>query len=520
MSTGPGRELLDYIVAHVDEDTPRLAYADWLEESGQDERAEFVRVQVERARLPAWNPAQVRLRLREQQLLARHGENWLAELPAVEGARWEGFRRGVVAEVSFASFEAMRANAHACRAAAPVEAVTVRWPRRREGRPSDLRIAELRELSLTGVPSGLEAVRVLADTPQLGTLRTLTARGLWAEALGVLVASPHAGGLRALRLPSNNLGNPGLAALVRFANLAGLEELDLSALGRHERYHHDPVIRAGGMGLLMSWPGLARVRSLNLTGNDVSRDGLRALFRSPHAGGLKELSLRDGRLDGQAMAEFHSAVPTLQLESLDLGQNMLKEVGAEYVALSPCLKGLRALRLDRCEVSRDGAELFARKAGFLDGLRVLDVSHNHFGPFGLRALLRRNPSALHTLRMRDNDLFDKGVESLAAAPQSDSLLELDLSQNGLGPAAAQALGDSEYLRGLVELHLADNRIDEPAAAALAASPLGRRLAVLALSDTPPEPEPGPREVDEFEYEDAPPPQRTPPPVGDGDDIPF
>ncbi len=112
------KAFLDDIVANIDDDTPRLVYADWLAENGQDERAEFIRVQVERARLPAWDAAQVGLRLREQALLNRHGENWLAALPAVEGARWEGFRRGIVAEVSFASFEAMRASAHACRARA------------------------------------------------------------------------------------------------------------------------------------------------------------------------------------------------------------------------------------------------------------------------------------------------------------------------------------------------------------------------------------------------------------------
>src|SRR6266404_2871334 len=132
MSGSLAKGFLDDIVANIDDDTPRLVYADWLIENGQDERGEFIRVQVERARLPAWDPAQVRLRLREEELLKLYGEEWLAELPAIKGVRWEGFRRGIVAEVSFASFEAMRANAHACRAVAAVEAVTVHWPRWKE----------------------------------------------------------------------------------------------------------------------------------------------------------------------------------------------------------------------------------------------------------------------------------------------------------------------------------------------------------------------------------------------------
>jgi uncharacterized protein (TIGR02996 family) len=74
MSGGLDRNLLAAVVANVDDDTPRLAYADWLDEHGRFDRAEFVRVQVERARRPAWDAAQVRLRLREHELLGRHGE--------------------------------------------------------------------------------------------------------------------------------------------------------------------------------------------------------------------------------------------------------------------------------------------------------------------------------------------------------------------------------------------------------------------------------------------------------------
>ncbi len=43
---------LKAIIAKPDEDTPRLAYADWCDECGQTERAEFIRVQIELARIP------------------------------------------------------------------------------------------------------------------------------------------------------------------------------------------------------------------------------------------------------------------------------------------------------------------------------------------------------------------------------------------------------------------------------------------------------------------------------------
>lgn len=45
--------LLAGILARPDDDTPRLVYADWLDEHEQHERAEFIRVQCELARLLA-----------------------------------------------------------------------------------------------------------------------------------------------------------------------------------------------------------------------------------------------------------------------------------------------------------------------------------------------------------------------------------------------------------------------------------------------------------------------------------
>lgn len=44
--------LLAAILAQPEEDTPRLVYADWLQEQGQEERAEFIRVQIRLTRKP------------------------------------------------------------------------------------------------------------------------------------------------------------------------------------------------------------------------------------------------------------------------------------------------------------------------------------------------------------------------------------------------------------------------------------------------------------------------------------
>ena len=42
-----GDALYRAILTAPEEDTPRLVYADWLDENGQLNRAEFIRVQIE-----------------------------------------------------------------------------------------------------------------------------------------------------------------------------------------------------------------------------------------------------------------------------------------------------------------------------------------------------------------------------------------------------------------------------------------------------------------------------------------
>lgn len=52
--------LLRAILAAPHEDTPRLVYADWLQEHSHDARAEFIRVQVEMAKTPTCDRRQAR----------------------------------------------------------------------------------------------------------------------------------------------------------------------------------------------------------------------------------------------------------------------------------------------------------------------------------------------------------------------------------------------------------------------------------------------------------------------------
>src|SRR5215213_3706099 len=75
--------LLRAICEHPDDDTPRLIFADYLEENGQSDRAAFVRAQIEYAQTPEWEPFAVFCRHRRSEWFT--GEPFRDTLPPVDG---------------------------------------------------------------------------------------------------------------------------------------------------------------------------------------------------------------------------------------------------------------------------------------------------------------------------------------------------------------------------------------------------------------------------------------------------
>src|SRR5687768_17319061 len=65
------------ILAHPDEDTPRLVYADWLDEHGQPAHAEFIRAQCRLARMNEWDAGYTADRLRAERLWRENWQRWV-----------------------------------------------------------------------------------------------------------------------------------------------------------------------------------------------------------------------------------------------------------------------------------------------------------------------------------------------------------------------------------------------------------------------------------------------------------
>jgi uncharacterized protein (TIGR02996 family) len=99
--------LLRAIIENPADDTPRLVFADWLDENGEPERAEFVRLQchLTRARLPRKEREQL---LRHEEALIRgHARLWAHRVAFARGG--PVWRRGFIDEVTIAGPDLMLA---------------------------------------------------------------------------------------------------------------------------------------------------------------------------------------------------------------------------------------------------------------------------------------------------------------------------------------------------------------------------------------------------------------------------
>jgi uncharacterized protein (TIGR02996 family) len=101
---------LDAIRAEPDVDAHRLVFADWLDENGQADRAEFIRTQCELAR-SADNPRRAHLEERERRLLAAHAREWADPWPRFQNWEYAGdgpwraeFRRGFLEAVDLTGY--------------------------------------------------------------------------------------------------------------------------------------------------------------------------------------------------------------------------------------------------------------------------------------------------------------------------------------------------------------------------------------------------------------------------------
>jgi uncharacterized protein (TIGR02996 family) len=485
MTTPEADALLAAVLAAPDDDAPRLVYADWLDERGRPERAEFIRLQIERFRLAKHDPRRNILGRRADRLFDRHGADWVAELPQLDGITWGDFDRGLPRGVRARTLTDFERAASQLTAVAPIDTLELHLPdpRRRlsraEPHPS-LRTLRVRQPVLN------DRVDELFNSPLLSTLETLELHGLGMELEGdgltALVRSGRLQHLRALVLNQSAIGNDGLIALAGARNLRNLTRLSIRGDGGGSAYGPDSIIRSDGIEALTASHVFANLESLDLSGNEVNDEAVAFLVQSPHLVNLKELNLAQNNLSDRGLEILEEAGWEMRLECLDLSRNPIGDQGAHRLGESEVLNELIRLNLDRCEIGPEGAEALAR-ADWFPTLRALSLIDNEIGP-GVRAIAATGAS-LGELQLRGNEVGSAGARAIAGSAAMAGLLHLDLASNGLGAEGVRLLGTSSHMRQLAVLDVAYNGMPreaagsvEPAVASL--SVFARTLVYLRL----------------------------------------
>ncbi|MBX9623529.1 MAG: TIGR02996 domain-containing protein [Gemmataceae bacterium] len=228
------------IFAAPDDDTPRLVYADFLEEHGFPDRAELIRLGCEHRRLLALDPADPdrdRLPALRPRLVA--AQQWVATGPG-SMRHHRGFDRPpepfALSADDLADPAALRAR---------VVADTPEW------------FGAVGLKVVPGRPLGSDEVAALFDLPFTQQVTEWDLGGHVEEVLG----GP----------PTEDAGTFGLIDLI-------------------ER----PVVTLRGVEALATHRGARRIRTLTMTHNQLGNDAVRALARSPYLIRLERLDFRDG----------------------------------------------------------------------------------------------------------------------------------------------------------------------------------------------------------------------------------
>ena len=220
--------LLHAIAEHPEEDTPRLMYADWLEEYGDPDRADFARNQIALAQ-PGINAAE-RYPLVKKNVFYLNNwvPHWKAQLPRLDGIIWGDFNRGLIEEVQAESESRVVNYAAAVFAVPGIHILRLRRLRNGAALARLPEVARLRALKMVSARAGAAAVRALLVSPHLGRLRVLDLHDTGADdAVAADLAAGRFPELTELWLGSNVISDAGAFTLANALHLPTLQLLDL-----------------------------------------------------------------------------------------------------------------------------------------------------------------------------------------------------------------------------------------------------------------------------------------------------
>ncbi len=457
---------LQDIFAHPEDDTPRLIYADWLD-NHQPARAQLIRVQCRLAKLEPDDPDRELLEMQEQDLLKEHAAVWTGHLPSW-ARKTAKFQRGFVNHLSTGARDYSRVNK--LRLRVTFDSLYLNQLFRVQDLLDARLLAGIRRLTLTG---GEAEVAHLLRSEQLADLESLElcACPVSEEVCQALVSNRRLDRLRRLVFTSTELG-PDQARILSQA------------------------------------PLLSQLQELSINNGDPWTEAVRILGQSPHWRQLSRLSLAYCGLTAEEVRELIGSRMLRNVTALDLTRANL-EVAIQDLVQAPGLRNLRHLELGSCGIDNAGMEALANASG-LPRLTSLDLHYNlftaegasHFARSPLLSRLQRlvlgswklgpevvkelvessHCGQLRSLHLDNCGLGPEDVVGLAASPHLSRLTSLTLHHNRIGAKGTRALGASTSFPSLCYLDVSSNRISQEGARALVESPLARQLQGLNLKD--------------------------------------
>ena len=322
------------VVANPQSDDPRLIYADWLEEHG-DQRGEFIRVQCELDKSNDLQKEFYELGVRSTQLTAEHGEKWASELE--QDLRKSEFKRGFIDKITIRALALVK-GADSLFASTPI---------------NELRIVYLKNQG-----------KKVAELPQLSQVRGLDLSNLTipTDDLLAVIKSPNLSNLESLSLCNYSWYDSTVGkALTSFASRDKLQSLTINA-GRDHSIFTD----------VCEGPGFPNLTDLTLWSEENINENLDSLdkLNVPKLKSLRvcsRLNVKD--------CETLSKLSLGRLESLNLKNTKIPARGLAIISDSGAFKTIKHLDLSYCDIGiRSFEHLFD-----LDNLQhceSLDLSHS------------------------------------------------------------------------------------------------------------------------------------------------
>jgi uncharacterized protein (TIGR02996 family) len=466
--------LLAAVRAHPEEDTPRLMFADFLDEQGDEGAAlwaEFIRLQCEFARLaddgsdshalyeflrdrdyvtrPSadWTRIddgvhrRVALAMRIDDLLARHGAAWVPKLPKAFRAIDGGFHRGFAHRLELGTPRKLGAGAARVRAALPAVTLVARVF------TSQL-VEQLGDAGLLGWVGGLEvhsecapALRALGNRPEAAGVRALKVRyGDAGEAASALADGPHWTGLHTLDLSEAVVGPGAAEGLFRARHLRSLRRLYV-----HGYYWSAEAVRAFAGG------GFADLTALHFAQCGLTDEAAEVLAACPDLARLRTLDLTGNALTGRGVTDLLCSAHLARVAFLGLEGNPGTRVdGGRLAAAGPA--GLRMFHAHGCRFGTADVRKLAR-CPRLSTLWYLDLDNNGLRTSAVRELVRGFGNwCPPVVWLTHNRIDDAGAALLANWKAAARLRVLHLKFNdGMTDAGARALLDSPHLADLDRL---------------------------------------------------------------------